>query len=162
MYFANRTRGTGLRAAALRATLERLLAEVDAPDATVSLSLVRDAEMRELNRDHRQKDRPTDVLSFPLYEPDAFERKGRTHVRAPEQTEMMLGDIVISVDTAQSQAAAYDAPLTREVERLLIHGVLHLCGHDHERSGERRVMEREERRLAEAIGMPWPYLGELA
>jgi probable rRNA maturation factor len=73
----------------------------------------------------------------------------------------MLGDIVISVDTARAQAAAYDAPLEREIERLLIHGVLHLCGHDHERPDERRRMEREERRLAEAIGMPWPYLGTL-
>ena len=161
MYFANRTRGTGLRAAALRTTLGRLLAEIDARDATVSLSLVRDAEMRELNREHRQKDTATDVLSFPLYEPDAFERTGRTHPREAAANELMLGDIVISVDTARTQAAAYDAPLTREVERLLIHGVLHLCGHDHERAGERRVMEREERRLAEAIGMPWPYLGEL-
>jgi len=117
--------------------------------------------MRELNREHRQKDRPTDVLSFPLYEPDAFERNGHTHPREAVAGERMLGDIVISVDTAQTQAAEYDAPLAREVERLLIHGVLHLCGHDHEKAGERRVMEREERRLAEAIGMPWPYLGEL-
>jgi probable rRNA maturation factor len=145
----------------LRGTLERLLAEVDARDATVSLSLVRDGEMRDLNREHRQKDAATDVLSFPLYEPDAFERNGRTHPRAAVAGERMLGDIVISVDTAQTQAAAYDAPLEREVERLLIHGVLHLCGHDHEKTGERRLMEREERRLAEAIGMPWPYLGEL-
>jgi len=151
-----------LRAAALRATLERLLAEVDARAATVSLSLVRDSEMRELNREHRQKDQPTDVLSFPLYEPDAFARNGRTHpLAATEANELMLGDIVISVDTAREQAAAYDAPLGREIERLLIHGVLHLCGHDHEKAVERRVMEREERRLAEAIGMPWPYLGEL-
>jgi probable rRNA maturation factor len=161
VYFANRTRGTGLRAAALRATLERLLAELDARDATVSLSLVRDAEMRDLNREHRQKDAATDVLSFPLYEADAFERNGRTRLRERGAAELMLGDIVISVDTAKTQAAAYDAPLTREVERLLIHGVLHLCGHDHEKADERRVMEREERRLAEAIGMPWPYLGEL-
>jgi probable rRNA maturation factor len=151
-----------LRAAALRATLERLLAEVDADAATVSLSLVRDPEMRELNREHRQKDQSTDVLSFPLYEPDAFERHGRTHPRVnAHANELMLGDIVISVDTARTQAEAYDAPLGREIERLLIHGVLHLCGHDHEKAGERRVMEREERRLAEAIGMPWPYLGEL-
>jgi probable rRNA maturation factor len=127
----------------------------------VSLSLVRDPEMRELNREHRQKDRATDVLSFPLYEPDAFERRGRTHPRDAVAGERMLGDIVISVDTAQTQAAEYDATLAREVERLLIHGVLHLCGHDHEKAGERRVMEREERRLAEAIGMPWPYLGDL-
>jgi probable rRNA maturation factor len=161
VYFANRTRGTGLRAAALRATLERLLGELGARDATVSLSLVRDPEMRDLNRDHRRKDTATDVLSFPLYEPDAFERSGHTHPRAAVAGELMLGDIVISVDTAGTQAAAYDAPLEREVERLLIHGVLHLCGHDHEKAGERRVMEREERRLAEAIGMPWPYLGAL-
>jgi probable rRNA maturation factor len=132
---------------------------VDARDATVSLSLVRDPEMRELNREHRRKDVPTDVLSFPLYEPADFERNGRTRLRvAAPVGERMLGDIVISVDTAQVQAAAYDAPLAREVERLLIHGVLHLCGHDHERPDERRRMEREERRLAEAIGMPWPYL----
>jgi probable rRNA maturation factor len=160
VYFANRTRGTGLRAAPLRAILERLLAEVGARDASVSLSLVRDAEMRELNRVHRRKDAPTDVLSFPLYAPDAFERRTRTRPRAPVAGERMLGDIVISVDTARAQAAQYDAPLEREVERLLIHGVLHLCGHDHLRAGERRVMEREERRLADAIGMPWPYLGD--
>ncbi len=117
--------------------------------------------MRDLNREHRRKDAATDVLSFPLYEPDAFERNGRTHPRENVAGELMLGDIVISVDTARAQAAAYDAPLAREVERLLIHGVLHLCGHDHEKAGDRRIMEREERRLAEAIGMPWPYLGAL-
>jgi len=117
--------------------------------------------MRELNREHRHKDAATDVLSFPLYEPDAFERTGRTRPRTGVAGERMLGDIVISVDTARVQAGAYDAPLAREVERLLIHGVLHLCGHDHEKAGQRRAMEREERRLAEAIGMPWPYLGEL-
>ena len=145
----------------MRRTLERLLAEVDAAGATVSLSLIRDAEMRELNREHRDKDNPTDVLSFPLYEPAAFVRAGRTHPRDESAAERMLGDIVISVDVAQTQAAAYDAPLEREMERLLIYGVLHLCGHDHMKAGERRVMEREERRLAAAIGMPWPYLGEL-
>ncbi len=161
MYFANHTRGTGLRAAPLRRTLERLLAEVDAPGASVSLSLIRDAEMRELNRDHREKDMPTDVLSFPLYEPDAFARDDRTHPLTRPGDEFMLGDIVISVDTARAQAEAYDAPLERELERLLIHGVLHLCGHDHMEPDERSVMEREERRLAAAIGMPWPYLGEI-
>ncbi len=135
-----------------------MLEEVDAAGATVSLSFIRDAEMRELNRDHREKDTPTDVLSFPLYEPDAFDRTDRTQPLARPSGEFMLGDIVVSVDTARAQAAAYDATLEREVERLLIHSVLHLCGHDHMESGERAVMEREERRLASAIGMPWPYL----
>jgi probable rRNA maturation factor len=64
---------------------------------------------------------------------------------------------VISVDTARRQAADYDAPFDREVERLLIHGVLHLLGHDHLEPAERAVMEAEEQRLADAIGMPWPY-----
>jgi rRNA maturation RNase YbeY len=158
VYYENRARGSGLRGAGLRRTVERLLAEVDAAGATVSLSLIRDAEMREINSEHRAKDVPTDVLSFPLYEPDAFERSGRTRPRERPAGEFMLGDIVISVDTAGAQAAGYGAPLEREIERLLVHGVLHLCGHDHMDAEERRVMEREERRLADAIGMPWPYL----
>lgn len=70
---------------------------------------------------------------------------------------MLLGDIVISIDTARRQAAEYDAPLQRELERLMIHGLLHVLGHDHMEPDERAVMEAEERRLAAAIGMPWPY-----
>ncbi len=138
--------------------LDRLLEAVCLREATVSLTLVRDGEMRDLNRDHRAKDTPTDVLSFPLFEPDAFERGAQTRPRGTVAGERMIGDIVISVDTAARQAAAYDAPLEREIERLLIHGVLHLCGHDHLEVEERLLMEREERRLAAAIGMPWPYL----
>jgi rRNA maturation RNase YbeY len=71
--------------------------------------------------------------------------------------ERMLGDVVISVDTARRQAAQYDATLQNELYRLLIHGVLHVLGHDHERATERTRMEAEERRLADAIGMHWPY-----
>ena len=72
------------------------------------------------------------MLSFPLFHPTRSTarrtRPPRAAVRGPER---MLGDIVISVDTAPRQAADYDAPLAREVQRLLIHGVLHLAGHDH-------------------------------
>jgi probable rRNA maturation factor len=140
--------------------LECLLAEIGERGSGVSLSFVRDAAMRELNREHRGKDAATDVLSFPLYPPEAFERDGRTRPRAGQRTaapERLLGDLVVSVDTALRQAAEYDAPLEREVERLLIHGVLHLAGHDHLEPGERARMEAEERRLADSIGMPWPY-----
>jgi probable rRNA maturation factor len=160
IYLQNNTRGSGLDAHALSDVLERLLAEIGERGASVSLTFVRDAEMRELNRAHRAKDAPTDVLSFPLYPPDAFDRAGVTRPLATtaDGPERMLGDIVVSVDTARRQAAEYDAPLAREVQRLLIHGVLHLAGHDHAEAGERAVMEAEERRLADAIGMPWPYL----
>jgi probable rRNA maturation factor len=128
----------------------------------VSVTFVGDRAMRTLNRRHRGIDAPTDVLSFPLHEPAAFVRSGATRPRRAGTGELMLGDIVISLDTAQRQAAAYDARLPRELERLLIHGVLHLCGHDHLVAGERRRMEREERRLAGAIGMPWPYLAGMS
>jgi len=124
------------------------------------VTLVGDRAMRTLNRRHRSVDAPTDVLSFPLHAANAFVRNGSTHPRASRAPELMLGDVVISLDTARRQAAAYDAPLDRELQRLLIHGILHLCGHDHLVPGERRRMEREERRLAGAIGMPWPYGAE--
>ncbi len=95
---------------------------------------------------HRGKEGPTDVLSFPLA--DAGD---------PAGPERFLGDVVISVDTARRQAADYDASLEAEIHRLLVHGVLHVVGHDHQRADERKRMKAEERRIAKAIGMPWPY-----
>jgi probable rRNA maturation factor len=164
IYLSNRTRNAGFDAAALAATLEALLAAIGEAGTSVSLTFVRDAPMRALNRAHRGKDAPTDVLSFPLYGPETFDRSAQTRplTRGDEGSERLLGDIVISVDTAGRQAQAYDAPLQRELERLLIHAVLHLAGHDHEEPGERAVMEREERRLAAVVGMPWPYLESAA
>lgn len=164
VYLDNQTRGTGLDTRALVRVLERLLAAIGEDGTSVSLTFVRDTAMRELNREHRGKDAPTDVLSFPLHAPEAFDRNGPTRpLNAVGETknaapERMLGDIVVSVESALRQAAAYDAPLEREVQRLLIHAVLHLAGHDHMEPGERAVMEAEERRLADVIGMPWPYL----
>jgi probable rRNA maturation factor len=161
VYVDNQTRGTGLDTRALARVLELLLGEIGEAGSSVSLSFVRDPAMRALNRAHRGKDAPTDVLSFPLFAPEEFARAaGPTHplARADDGAERMLGDIVVSVDTAARQAADYDADLDREVRRLLIHAVLHLAGHDHLEPGERAVMEAEERRLADAIGMPWPYL----
>ena len=164
IYLENQTRGSGLDTRALARVLERLLAEIGEAGTSVSLTFVRDPAMRELNREHRGKDAPTDVLSFPIYAPAAFDRSGPTRPvsanagDADDAPERMLGDIVVSVDTALRQAAEYDAPLEREVQRLLIHAVLHLAGHDHMEPGERAVMEAEERRLADSVGMPWPYL----
>jgi probable rRNA maturation factor len=147
VYLSNATRKTGLDFDAIERTVDALLAALDERASSISVSFVRDPKIRELNRTFRGMDKPTDVLSFPLVEPgDAY-----------AGAERLLGDIVISVDTAKRQAAGYDAPIEREVERLLIHGVLHLLGHDHLEPVERAAMEAEERRLAKAIGMPWPY-----
>ncbi len=144
IHYRNEVRGSGVDARALKATMRTLLRAVDEADAEISITLVDDAAIRAINREHRGKDKPTDVLSFPL-EPEPFAQ------------ERLLGDIVISIDTARRQAADYDAPLQRELYRLMIHGLLHVLGHDHEAADERAVMEAEERRLAAAIAMPWPY-----
>jgi probable rRNA maturation factor len=93
--------------------------------------------MRSLNRAWRGKDRTTDVLSFPL-------REGRFAHILPH----MLGDIVISVPVARRQAKAAGHVLSREIERLLVHGLVHLLGYDHERgTQDARRMERKERQL---------------
>jgi len=119
----------------------RLLAALRLSGAELSLVLVSDAVMRRLNRDWRGKDRPTDVLSFAQREGAGGAPRG------------LLGDVVISVDTARRQAAERAAPLAHELDRLLIHGVLHLLGYDHERSPtEARRMQRRERQLARRLG----------
>ena len=134
----------GRRVPALAARLarraRRLLALLRRRDAELSLVLVSDAVMRQLNRDWRGVDRPTDVLAFAQAEgPDG----------APPG---LLGDVVISIDTARRQAAGSAAPLGAELDRLLVHGVLHLLGYDHERSpAEAQRMRRRERLLARRL-----------
>lgn len=148
IHYRNGVRHSGVNGRALVATARRLLAAANVPNGDLSLSLVDDSRIRELNRAYRGKDRATDVLSFPL-------------ISASDATpERLLGDVVISVETARRQAGEYGASLQRELYRLLIHGLLHLMGHDHVASSERLAMRREERRLAKAIGLPWPYAND--
>jgi probable rRNA maturation factor len=151
IYLRNTTRKYRLSLRKMEKTAEALLAAVGEAEAALSISFVGDAAIRRLNREHRERDRPTDVLSFPMYDPRELRRK------QTEPGERLLGDIVISVETAKRQAVAYDATLLEEIHRLLIHGLLHVMGHDHEKPGEKRRMEAEERRLAAVIGMHWPY-----
>lgn len=104
-----------------------------------SVALVSDRRMKELNRFFRDKDSTTDVLSFP-HERDEFEPDDKN-----------LGDIVISVEQAQRQASENDLSLDIEIKQLILHGVLHLCGHDHETdNGEMNARELE---LRERLGI---------
>jgi probable rRNA maturation factor len=102
----------------------------------LSVALVDDEQMRGLNASYRGKDRPTDVLSFSMLEGEGAEHRGR-----------LLGDVVIGIETAARQARQRRRALDDEVARLLIHGTLHLVGHDHVHDDEARVMQAEERRL---------------
>jgi len=131
-------------AAELTAAAERLLELLGREDSELSIMIVDDAHMRHLNREWRGKDRPTDVLSFPQLESDAGP--------FADEEEIPLGDVVISIDTARVQAEAGGWMLQEELNRLLLHGVLHLLGYDHENGGEEeRRMKAEEQRLADAL-----------
>ena len=101
-------------------------------EAELSVLLVTDESIRELNRDYRGVDRATDVLSFPQREPGGRSTPGDLEV---------LGDVVISVETAARQAAEHSCTLLDEVNRLLVHGVLHLVGFDHGTDAEDAEME---------------------
>jgi len=136
-----RARARGVRAATVRADARRVLQALDESAAELTVSLVDDTEIHHLNRDYRGKDRPTDVLAFAM-------REGR---RAPGD-DTVLGDVVISLDTAARQAREHRVSTAAEVRTLLIHGVLHLLGYDHERSAaEARRMQAMERKLRRAL-----------
>ncbi|MDX2166655.1 MAG: rRNA maturation RNase YbeY [Deltaproteobacteria bacterium] len=131
-----RRRLPGITAAAVRADATALLALLKV-DAELSVALIGDAEMHALNRDYRGKDRPTDVLAFALREGED------AHLHAD-----MLGDVVISLDTAARQARERGHSTADEVRFLLAHGILHLLGYDHERSArEARRMFAKQRAL---------------
>lgn len=115
------------------------------PSAEMTLSLVGDRRMRRLNRRFRHKDRSTDVLAF------AFREGQAPH--GFNQAAAYLGDVVVALPTAHRQARAAGRPLEEEFVTLLIHGVLHLCGYDHERSrAEALRMQKKERQMRRRLG----------
>ncbi|MEC4890594.1 MAG: rRNA maturation RNase YbeY [Nitrospira sp.] len=111
----------------------------------LSIELIGDGRMRRLNREYRKKDRTTDVLAFAMRES-----------ACPDES--LLGDVVISVPTARRQAKENGRALDEELAWLLVHGVLHLCGYDHERSDqEARRMRRREQHILRGL-RPIPRL----
>ncbi len=113
--------------------------------------IVSDREIRRLNREFRGKDQATDVLSFPQIEPTRDLLKGHA-TSTPNAPPIALGDIVISIDTAARQARELGTSTTARIRTLLIHGMLHLLGYDHERSiPEARRMFAREHELADLM-----------
>lgn len=113
----------------------------------LSLSFVSEEEIRQLNREYRNRDRVTDVLSFPMYENP--EEIGAA--RSPEG--VLLGDVVICTGMIAKQAVEYGHSEEREMVYLFVHSVLHLLGHDHEEEEERIRMRRAEDRVMDALGI---------
>ncbi len=114
---------------------------MDCPEGELSILLVDDDRIQALNRDYRQKDRPTNVLSFSMREGDFA-----------EVTPELLGDVVVSVDTAAAEAEKAGIPLGDHMTWLLIHGILHLFGYDHEQSRQQaEEMETRTRQLMQKV-----------
>lgn len=123
----------------LKRSARRILEILGQDHAELSLALVDNREIQELNARYRNKDEPTDVLSFPV---DGSLPTGME----------MLGDVVISVEKAEAQARKRKKTLEQEIRDLLIHGILHLLGYDHERSArDARVMHAMEKKVSRAL-----------
>jgi probable rRNA maturation factor len=114
----------------------------------VGVRMVDDAAIAALNRDWRGRDRPTNVLSFPMGEP----------APAPDPAlPWLIGDIVMAYETVTAEAARDGKPLDHHVAHLAIHAALHLLGHDHETDSEAETMEQAEIRLLRRLGIADPY-----
>ena len=134
-----------LRSSTVARMAERMLSALNLEDSELSILLTNDAFMKEINFEHRGKDKPTDVLSFPQNEFDAPEQP-----RADANL-LFLGDVVISVDTALRQAQSRKRPLEHEVCFLLAHGVMHLLGHDHADADEKKAMTKRTQFLVRSV-----------
>lgn len=114
-------------------------------EVEISVNFVNNQEIREINRDYRQKDVPTDVISFAMQETV----EGELEIIG-EDIPLILGDIVISIDKAKEQAVEYNHSFQRELGFLAVHGFLHLLGYDHMNEEEEKIMfSRQEEILGE-------------
>lgn len=124
-----------------RAARAALAHEAESLDSELTIVLTTDARLQELNRDYLGIDAPTDVLSFPASELD------------PETGARYVGDILISIPRAESQVLAASHPLESEVQLLVVHGVLHLLGHDHAEVQEKARMWKVQAEILAELGL---------
>ena len=144
VHVQSRVRRVKIDQASLERSARAILADIGETSAELGVLLVGDQRMRGLNRRYRGKDRTTDVLAFAMREGVA--PQASRHISA------MLGDVVIAVPTAARQAKQGQRSLDEELRVLLIHGILHLCGYDHERSEKEACrMHRRERMIFRSL-----------
>jgi probable rRNA maturation factor len=132
--------------ACVRRAAEAALLDGEAPPSEISVVLSDDEHIRELNKHHRGMDKPTNVLSFPA-----------ARMKAPAGTPRLLGDIVLAFETCEREAREEAKPLENHITHLVVHGVLHLLGYDHEDEEEAETMEARERQILAKLGIPDPY-----
>jgi probable rRNA maturation factor len=148
------SRALRVSAATVKATTVKILKLLEAEISPKHINelhvlFINDAKMREINFEFRSKDKPTDVLSFPQFTP----RQIRGDLAAPESSGTYLGDLVVSTETTLRQAKRFGVTPRAELIRLLVHGLLHLCGYDHEKvsATEAQRMRRRERAIRKEL-----------
>lgn len=119
----------------------------------VSVRLTDDEEVRTLNRDYRHKDKPTNVLSFPMVQRDLLEALANS-----DDGEVLLGDIVLAAGVCAREAAEKGVAMETHATHLIVHGLLHLLGYDHEGDAEAEAMEAIERAALASLGLDDPYV----
>lgn len=128
--------------------LQQAAKEEDIEDAEVSVSFVTNEKIREINREYREKDQPTDVISFAMEEP------GEGEVLIQDSGEpRVLGDIIISLDRTREQAADYGHSFERELGFLAVHGFLHLVGYDHMNEPDEKEMFAKQDVILSSLGI---------
>jgi rRNA maturation RNase YbeY len=135
----------------LKEILHHVESDIAIPEVCeLHVAFIDDARMRVINREHRKKDKPTDVLSFPQFSPGEISGRSR---KKPLFAGSYLGDLVISTETTLKQAKTFGVTKRAELIRLLVHGILHLCGYDHEKvpAKEAQRMRRRERYIREKL-----------
>ena len=120
----------------------------------ISVRLADDEEVRTLNRQYRGKDKSTNVLSFPMIQPDLLE----TVTQDTDDGEVLLGDIILAHGVCAAEAAERGIAVADHATHLMVHGVLHLLGYDHMTDQEAERMEAIERDALASLGLPDPYL----
>lgn len=139
-------------AAALRGAGFPALVAGEGDLVEVAIRLTDDAEIQRLNCNFRGRDNPTNVLSFPMHEPDDI-----ADVLGHEGMDVLLGDIVIALETVEREAADKQISVPGHVTHLVVHGVLHLLGMDHQDDVTAGAMESLETRILERLGVADPY-----
>ena len=119
----------------------------------VAVRLTSDDEVRALNRQYRHKDAPTNVLSFPMIQPDLLE----SVTANSDDGEVLLGDVVLAHGICAAEAAERGIAVEDHAAHLIVHGVLHLLGYDHQGGGEAQAMEEMERAALLSLGLHDPY-----
>jgi probable rRNA maturation factor len=145
----NRQRSVRLSTRALESFLLRVRRELGLKQAQVTVCLVSDAEIAGMNQSFRKKPGPTDVLSFPAVK--LRKPKRSTRIPVSMDAEASLGDIAIAPAVAKRNAKNYGRTLPAELKILILHGVLHLLGFDHE--ADRGEMDRTEKKLRRRLGL---------